>query len=478
MDEVRQTLLSEDQFALSSGIIGKYLSDPLVITQISTKNSSISNLTEYQITSILPRSNSYKGVLTKSGSVEIMKSSIDLSRFLIPTLSLSFIQKTKHEESESEKRLTKSRQNDFVGRGKTSYRLRPQHLFLEESIVGNTVFNRTHYLLMFGALGSMTVPSDDEDGTEEYVAQGTRFNPCGNKLDTLADEDNCTDYDLVTMAKYPGTYSSSQQQIVMNFRLKFLHSLRETIRQFTEIPLKFDFDFHLSPEKFEFHPFDYSDFNLVISILTNLSRNSTSFRDFEQTSRLFITFLDFIKLGITYPNAKVHFVCGETLLIYIYILHLFIVNLSYGMRLSPYSLFDLLSRLQIYGFNSLFSEIEAESTILSKQLDIGGLYCLDLKEFQSLSVAASINNFRGLLTIANDCLMNGHDTAADIAVATSLCGSLYSIRISVLQPHSILINFSSFHRKAKYKSVFPLWNMHDNANKYASDTNEIIFLPW
>lgn len=471
-------LLTDDQLALSSGIIGKYLSDPLLLADFQTKNSSLENIVEYKLASILPRKDIRKCVLTKSGSVDEMKSSIDLTRFLIPTISLTFIQKNKQASEEESKHLTKIRLNDFVGRGKTSYRIRPQQLAIEDSVVSNTVFNRTHYLLMFGALGSMTNASDDEGETDELAASGTRFNPCGNKLDALADEDNCTDYDLVTMAKYPGTYSSSQQNIVMNFRLKFLHSLSSAIRQFTEIKLLYPFNFKLKPADFKFYPFDYSDYALVASILTAFSHESTIFRDFDITQEILSTFTEFIGLGIKYPNAPVHFVCEETILRFIYITHLFICNLAYGMRGTPYSLFDYLSRSQTAGLGPFFTEIENEAAILARQVDIGGLYCFELKEFQSLAVCASFSNFANLIAIASEILSSGHTTKEDIAHATSLTGDLYSVRITFEKPQQVIISCSKFRKVDTFLAVFPLWNMNDNANKYASDTNEIIFLPW
>ena len=495
-------LFSSDQFGVSIALVGKFFSEETrIITNYSKKSPSplVPNLKEStNLDATVTRSRNVKrGAITKSGSFEEIKKSVDFTRFLIPSMTVGIVQQGGNKEIRSEFRdQAKSKQNDYVGRGKTSYRMRSSFLVIENNITGNLVFNRTHRLLMFGAFGSIADKISDDEDEQTKKELGTRFNPTGLTMDELADVDNSTDYDIDTMCKFPGQYSPNQKNTAFLFRSRFYMKLHEKVETFKSIRMIEKLDLHSSVqlpdtsfrslqeknEKIEFKELDFVDFQLMLLIFPLIYGPNSSFIDNADIDSLLQTVDYILRTAIAKPNAQVHLVCTRVVLRFLYITNILFYDLIDGLKNCPNSLFefitDLLEKELVYNNNTFVDE---EAQLIAKQIAAGGLYCHEIFEYNNLAFAARMENF--LTTAYYECqiIRNNDISATKLSNLVIINGGeqdLFKVRIEFCDKRSFVIKAEPLEGLSVPPPLMPINNMFDISNKYASETGEIVVLPW
>ena len=151
MDE-NKSLFSNQQLRISCCLLSNFLRGEKSYFSYSnlkkTKKYKFPNpLKEFLIEETVVTRNKFtsKGAIARSGSLEKMKLSVDFTRFLIPTMTVTIIENNKKafNFNEGNDKTNKNHQNDFIGKGKTSYRLRQNFLILEVNLMGIFLFDRT-----------------------------------------------------------------------------------------------------------------------------------------------------------------------------------------------------------------------------------------------------------------------------------------------------------------------------------------------
>ena len=401
--------------------------------------------------------------------------------FLLPFLPQKDFHFRKKTEIPTHQKTSKRNYNENLGRGNTSYRKRIENLEIENNTMANLVFNRTHKLLMFGALGSVSeVVSDDEDGTTKPPLPETCFNPVGNVIDELAIEDNTTNRDIETMSKFTGQYLDEEKQNSINMRSNFLSKLYQTNEDLSRISMQVPIQLYSLESQFKFFPIDIVDFKLGSFILQELHIHSLVIGGPDTIGSVLKTYSLLLNRAMNFPNQQAHFVCSFIQLKFFFVTNLLLLNLSHGFKKYPYSLFSLLTYFCQKGFDLDYKSIQDEILILANQIDIGGLYCHELHDYQALCFSVFLDNFADNLNAQIAYIGSADEYQLAKVAYVNKDSDLYSIKFIFNKPRCFNLEVKKMDSNRIFKppSIMPIYNMFDPQNKYASDTNEIIFLPW
>ena len=466
------SLFRESQLSFSMKEISRFLSEDLHFALPKKEDKSAKSKDASKDRDDKPK------VKEWSAFDNLRKEKNQLKTFLLPNV---FRQK----EDDSRKRRVTTEYNvkstpkrmEVIKRRPTSYRERKTILTLESNSMANLVFNRTQKLLMFGAFGSTTeaVSDDEYEGGVDFL--GTRFNPLGNIIDELSHDDNVSNSDIETMAKYPGKYSANDKNKAMNIRTAFLSKLHEkqSALSLTKklFDIKFDFDF----AKHQIQPIDYAEFFVMSQILSELKTFSSVMRDDDSIFPALKSYSEFLNKVIRNPGAKSHLICSELTLKFIFITHDIVANLSYGLRKNPYSLFAFIVDRFANGFEISSKYISKEAQLIAKQIDIGGLYCHELNEYKTLAFCTRLDHFEE--NIDSQLYYIGSKSAKGLARISQVGPDepTYSLRYGFCLRRSLFVTAEIIDTGAP-RSLMPLYNMFDYSNRNAGETNRIVIFPW
>lgn len=396
-----------------------------------------------------------------------------LNSFLLPHYTFNFYY-TARKLQESD-RYPKNNPNLYAKGGSTSYRKRNIQLNLEKSIFSNTIFNRTHKLLMFGTKDSLAEKvSDDEDPDRPAEFLASRFNLVGNVTDELSYFDNSTNSDIYRCSMNFKSYSPETVKKFVSNRQNFVSEMKLFRKSLSEVRMNYPMNFRAKPEDFQFKPLNYVRFYVTLQILQELFENSTLTSDCDSIPLLLDSIYDIIRKLIDSNGSHFQFVCNEITLRFIYITFLLCHNISDGLINHPKSLFSFLESSARKGIVFEGNVIINEVQLIQTQIEKGGIYCFELTDYKALALAAELNKMDISLKLQIEKSNNQHENYNFY----SHDPYNYVMTFKFVEPLDISISYERIKNKRTNIPVLPLRDMFSKFFKVEQDLDGTSQLPW
>lgn len=451
-------LLNDSQINISQSTIEGFLTSNLTIgTHHESKKSQVNLKEKFPIQII--KSTPFSLLNSTNNNAKYnMYSKNHIISFLVP-ISEPISKRITNKKQNIEKQA-KENNSLLIGRGSTSYKKRNTDLQIENLVLSNTIFNRTHQLLMFGTKESLAEKvSDDEDYTKPPEFLGSRFNPLGNVLDELSYFDNSTNSAIYRCSLNPRGFSPEATKTIIQNRQNFISDMQNFLKSNANISPYEKLNFQIPPEQIRFKPLNYIKFCLSSKIINELTNVSDLMKDGTSVSLLLDKIGLIIQKMIDSRGTPLHFICSEIPLRFIYASFQLFENISIGYLNYPHSLYKFMLDTASSGLTFNEKIILEETQIIADQIAQGGLYCHEFADYKALALAAELNSMDSLVDFEFDDLDKPIEELIKKFDFAFMDNKFYILKFDFQKPLDISITVESKKTNRLKVPVFPLRDM-------------------